>query len=524
MSQLSEATKPEATKTAVQRFLDLVEKVGNKVPHPVVLFLILIAIVWVLSHALYLAGISVSYQVINPRTHKVEETTAAVRSLLTADGVRFMSERMIPIFLGFTALGQLVVAMLGVGVAEEAGLIDALIRKVVRVAPRWSLCYILVFVGILSSIASNAGYLVLIPLAAVAFVKVGRHPLAGLAAGFAAVGGAFSVNLFIKPIDAVLVEFTNDAIHLLDPDKSIGLLSNLWFSVASTLLLTVVVTLITERIIEPRLGKYQGEHAGEANGDQPAEEGAGPSADEARGLRYAVYGLLGVLVFLGLLTLPAGAPLRDPETGALIGDTPFMNSLVVIIAVLFLATGAAYGLGAGTMKGSADVIKAMQKTVAGLSGMILMMFFISQFVAYFNYSNMATVLAISMSDALQGANIGPFWLLIGFIAVVAVIDLFLTAAVAKWAMLAPVFVPLLMRLGVAPDAVLAAYRIGDSVPNISTPMLSMYALILGFFQKYDKNAGVGTVLAMMLPYVVWMLALWTLLFAAWYWSGLPWGL
>jgi aminobenzoyl-glutamate transport protein len=507
----------EVPTTALQRFLGVVEKVGNKVPHPVVLFLILIAIVWVLSHVLYLAGISVSYQAINPQTHKIEETTTAARSLLTADGVRFMLERMIPIFLGFTALGQLIVAMLGVGVAEEAGLIDALIRKVVQIAPRWSLCYILVFVGILSSIASNAGYLVLIPLAAVAFVKVGRHPLAGLAAAFAAVGGAFSVNLFITPIDAVLVEFTNDAIHLLDPSKNIGLLSNLWFSIASTLFLTVVVTLITEWIIEPRLGNYQADHPVEAVGEQPA-------ADEARGLRYAGYALLGVLIFLGLLTLPPGAPLRDATTGDLIGNTPFMNSLVVLIAMVFLATGAAYGFGAGTMKGSANVIKAMQKTVAGLSGMILMMFFISQFVAYFNYSNMATILAINMSDALQGANIGPFWLLIGFVVVIAIFDLFLTGAVAKWAMLAPIFVPLLMRLGVAPEAVLAGYRIGDSVPGISTPMLSMYALILGFFQKYDKNAGVGTVFAMMLPYVVWMLALWTLLFAAWYWLGLPWGL
>jgi aminobenzoyl-glutamate transport protein len=514
----------EAPKTVLQRFLGLVENVGNKVPHPVVLFLILIAIVWVLSHLFYLAGVTVSYQVINPQTHKIEETTTAVRSLLTADGIRFMFERMIPIFLGFTALGQLIVAMLGVGVAEEAGLVDALIRKVVRVAPRWSLCYILVFVGILSSIASNAGYLVLIPLAAVAFVKVGRHPLAGLAAGFAAVGGAFSVNLFITPIDAVLVEFTNDAIHLLDPNKNIGLLSNLWFSIASTLFLTVVVTLITERIIEPRLGKYQGVYPGKSSEYRPAKEGTGPRADEARGLRYAGYGLLGFLVLLGLLTLPPSAPLRDPVTGDLIGNTPFMNSLVVIIAALFLVTGAAYGFGAGTMEGSADVIKAMQKTVAGLSGMILMMFFISQFVAYFNYSNMATILAINMSDVLQGANIGPLWLLIGFVIVIAIFDLFLTGAVAKWAMLAPIFVPLLMRLGVAPEAVLAGYRIGDSVPGISTPMLSMYALILGFFQKYDKNAGVGTLFAMMLPYVVWMLALWTLLFVAWYWLGLPWGL
>jgi aminobenzoyl-glutamate transport protein len=338
------------------------------------------------------------------------------------------------------------------------------------------------------------------------------------------VGGAFSVNLFITPIDAVLVEFTNDAIHLLDPNKNIGLLSNLWFSIASTLFLTVVVTLITERIIEPRLGKYQADHTGEEDGEQPGAEAESPSADEARGLRYAGYALLGVLIFLGLLTLPPGAPLRDATTGDIIGNTPFMNSLVVIIAVLFLVTGAAYGFGAGTMKGFANVIQAMQKTVAGLSGMILMMFFISQFVAYFNYSNMATILAINMSDALQSANIGPFWLLIGFIIVIAIFDLFLTGAVAKWAMLAPIFVPLLLRLGVAPEAALAGYRIGDSVPGISTPMLSMYALILGFFQKYDKKAGVGTLFAMMLPYVMWMLALWTLLFAAWYWLGLPWGL
>jgi aminobenzoyl-glutamate transport protein len=506
----------EAPKGMMHSFLAVVERVGNKVPHPVVLFLILIVIIVVLSHVLYLAGMSVSYQAINPQTHKLEETTAVVRSLLTADGARFMLERMVPIFLGFTALGQLIVAMLGVGVAEEAGLIDALIRKVVRVAPRWALCYILAFVGILSSIASNAGYLVLIPLAAVAFLSVGRHPLAGLAAGFAAVGGAFSVNLFIKPNDAVLVEFTNDAAHLIDPNVSIGLASNLWFGIASTLFLTVVVALVTERLIEPRLGEYKGE--------KPAAESGDISAEQSRGLRYAFFALLGVIVLFGLLALPPGAPLRDPDTGDLIGNTPFMNSLIAVIMVLFLATGAAYGIGAGTMKGVGDIIKAMQKTVVGLSGMILMMFFISQFVAYFNYSNMATILAVSMSDVLQGANIGPFWLLIGFIAVIAIFNLFLTGAVAKWAMLAGIFVPLLMRLGVAPEAVLAAYRIGDSVTNISTPMLSMYALILGFVQKYDKNAGVGTVFAMMLPYVVCMLGLWTLFFALWYWLGLPWGL
>jgi aminobenzoyl-glutamate transport protein len=520
---LVEATKPDVSKSSMQRFLDAVERVGNQVPHPIVLFLILIAIVISLSHIFYLAGTSVSFQVINSQTHEVETRTTSVQSLLRPDGIRFIFEQMIPIFIGFAALGQLIVAMLGVGVAEHAGLVDAMIRKVVRVAPGWALCPILALVGILSSIASNAGYLVLIPLAAVAFLKVGRHPIAGLTAGFAAVGGAFSVNLFIKPIDAVLAEMTNDAIRLIDPSVSIGLASNLWFGIGSTLFLTVVVTLITERVIEPRLGPYHGEPSREAAG-VPGKEQATPSANEPRGLRYALFALVGLGAFFGFLTLTPGAPLRDPTTGAIIGNTPFMNSLVVIIAVVFWGCGAAYGIGAGTMKGIADILKAMEKTIVGLSGMILMMFFISQFVAYFNYSNLATILAINMSDVLQAANVGPFVLLTGFILVVSVLDLFLTGAVAKWAMLAPIFVPLLMRLGVPPDSVVAGYRIGDSVPNIMTPMLSMYALILGFFQRYEPEAGVGTLFTLMLPYAVWMFGLWMLFFSAWYWLGIPWGL
>ncbi len=328
---------------------------------------------------------------------------------------------------------------------------------------------------------------------------------------------------FIKPIDAVLAEMTNDAIRLIDPTVSISLAANLWFGIASTLFLTVLVTLITERVIEPRLGPYHARSSPEL-AEQPASAEAPPSANEPRGLRYALIATVAISAFFALLTLPPGAPLRHPATGAIIGNTPFMNSLVVIIAMVFLACGAAYGIGAGTMKGIADVLKAMEKTIAGLSGMILMMFFISQFVAYFNYSNMATILAITMSDALQTANVGPFWLLIGFILVVCVLDFFLTGAVAKWAMLAPIFIPLMMRLGVAPDAVVAGYRIGDSVPNITTPMLSMYALILGFFQRYERNAGVGTLFTLMLPYAVWMLGLWLVFFSIWYWLGIPWGL
>lgn len=510
----------EASPTLMQRLLDWVEKVGNFVPHPAIIFLILIGVVVVLSHLLQMLGSGVTFEVLNPATDQLEETTMNARSLLSGDGLRFMWERLVPNFLGFTAMGQLIVAMIGVGVAEEAGLINTMIRKLVKLSPRAVLCYIIVLVGILSSIASNAGYLILVPLAGVTFLSVGRHPIAGLAAGFAAVAGTFSVNLFITPGDAVLVELTNDAARLIDPQASIGITSNLWFSIASTLFLMVVVTQVTERIVEPRLAAHGGYQGGAGAGG----EAVTISGEEYRGLKWAGLATLGVLLVVGLIALPASGALRNQETGVLIGDSPFMNGLITLILIVFFAAGVGYGLGAGVFKGTADVIKAIQKTIAGLAGMLFIFFLISQFVAFFNFSNMATILAVNLAETLRAANLGSLPLLIGFILVVSFIDLFITGGIAKWALLAPIFVPVMMRLEIEPEAVLAAYRVGDSVPNIITPLLSMYALIIGFFQKYDPKAGIGTVTAMMLPYVLWMLPLWTVLFLVWHLLGLPWGL
>jgi len=502
---------------AMQRILDVVERAGNKVPHPVIIFLGLIAIVLIVAHILTMAGASVTYPMINAETQKVENVTTSARSLLNVEGIRFMYTSLIPSFMGFTAVGLMIVAMVGAGVAEESGLVKALIRKLVIVSPPKALTYILVFAGILSSVAADAGYLVLIPLAGIAFISIGRHPLAGLAAGFASVAGAFTVNMLIKPLDAVLTEFTNDAIHMVNPAISIDLTANVWFSIVSVLFLTVVITVITERIIEPRLGKYEGEKP-------DGEEGAKISPDEARGLKYAFFGLIGLLAVFALLCLPAGAPLRNPTTGALIGNSPFMNGLIAFIMILFLVTGAAFGLGAKTLKGVPDIIKAMEKAISNLGGLILLLLIISQFIAYFNYTNMATIMAVKMADGLKGANIGPLWLLLGFIFVVAILDLLITGAIAKWAIFAPVFVPVFIQLGVAPESVLAAYRIADSPMNMITPLNAYFVMVVAFAQKYDKNAGVGTLVALMLPYVVGLFVLWTALFIVWYLLGLPWGL
>ena len=505
----------EPSKTLLQKVLDGVERVGNKVPHPAVIFFILAGLVILLSHLLHSLGTSVTYEVVNPQTHQVETATTTVNSLLSADGIRFILTSMVRNLANFGPVAIIFVVMVGVGLAEQAGLMTALIKKIVQVTPRKVVTWILVTVGVVSSVASDAGYLVLIPLGAAAFLSLGRHPLAGLAAAFAGVAGVFGVNFLITPIDGILTEITNDAIHLLDPTRSIALTANFYFAVASSLLLIVVCSLITERVVEPRLGEYRGE--------VPAETSKDVSPEEARGLRFALYALVGSIVLIALLTFPATAPLRDPQTGAIIGNSPFMDSLIVLIMLVFLAVGIGYGVGAKKITSMVNGIDAVTKTFAGLSGLIFLLFVISQFLAYFNYSNIATIVAVDLGDALEQANLGSIPLLLGFITITGAVGVLIVGAVPKWAIFAPIFVPLFMKLGIAPDAVLAAYRVGDSPPNGMSPLMPYFALIVVFAQRYQKDAGVGTVVAMMLPYCIGISVVWILLSLAWELLGLPYG-
>jgi aminobenzoyl-glutamate transport protein len=504
----------EAPKTGLQKVLDLVERVGNKVPHPAVLFFLLIALIVLLSVVLQATGISVTYQRLNPQTHKTEDVTTTVQSLLSADGIRFIVTSVVPNFINFGPVGIILVAMIGVGLAEQAGLIGALIRKIVLVAPRSAMTAIIVALGVVSSIASDAGYLVLIPLGAAAFHSLGRHPLVGLAAAFAGVAAAFGVNVLVKPIDGILAEMTNDAAHIVDPGKSIELTANFYFGIVSSIVLIAVCTVVTQWIVEPRLGKYEG---------APPEESEGLSPEESRGLWFALIAFSIVTVILLGLSLPSGAPLRNPKTNELIGDSPFMASLVFLIMIVFLVSGVAYGLGAGTIKNVDDGINAVTKTFADLGGLLFLFFVISQFVAYFNYSNIGTILAIKLANLLQEANLGNALLLLGFILIGFVLCFPLPNILPKWAIMAPIFVPLFLKLGIGPDVVLAAYRVSDSPPNVINPLLPHFALVVGFAQRYDRNAGVGTIVALMLPYTVVTAVVWVLLFFAWYLLGLPFG-
>jgi aminobenzoyl-glutamate transport protein len=348
---------------------------------------------------------------------------------------------------------------------------------------------------------------------------VGRNPLAGIAAAFAGVAAGFGVNFLITPLDGVLTEITNDASALVDPNAEIDLAANLYFGIISAIFVTVVLTFVTARLVEGRIGPYDPADAG----DQPEEIEVEDSEGEARGLRYALWATLGVIVVIGLLTVIPGAPLQDPETGRVIGDSPFMDSLILIISLIFFAAGLAYGRGAGTITTKAGVLSSITKSWAGLASLLFLFLLIAQFIAYFNFSNMAQVAAVQLGDLLERADIGAIWLLIGFIIVTMVVDLVMPAAIAKWAILAPIFIPLLIRLNVTPQTVLAAYRVGDSPLNVVTPLMAYFPLIVVFVQRYQKSAGIGTVVALMIPYVIILSVSWIALFVAWYLIGIPWG-
>lgn len=544
---MADATGEE--RTFLQKMLDGIESVGNRVPHPAIIFLGLIGLLFVVSHIFYLLGANAtfevvvpeaisSYEVVVPETlHDYEamvdpqqyeyleelqpvafetaEVTEHVRSLLNADGIRFIFTSAVSNFQQFGVVAVIIVAMIGVGLAEEAGLISALIKRLVQVTPGGLITPIIVFIGVLSSIATDAGYLVLIPLAAAVFLTLGRHPIAGMAAAFAGVGGAFGVNLLITPVDAMLTEITNEAIAILDPTRSMEVTHNFFFGIVSTVLLTILGWLITARLVEPRLGKY--------TGDAVADPNQGVSAAEAKGLQRALLGLIGFVIVIGILSIPSWGPLRHPETGALLGNSPFMDSIIFLVMLAFLITGWCYGTGAGTIKNSLDVINPMVKTIASLSGLIFLLVIISQFLAYFNFSNLGTVGAVTLGDALQDAGLGPIPLLIGLVLATFIVDIFIGGVVPKWALFAPIFVPLMMRLDISPELATAAYRVGDSPMNIVTPLMPYFAFIVTVAQRYEKKAGVGSVISLMLPYMAIFIVAWTLLLILWYILGIPLG-
>ena len=509
----------QGKRNAFTRFLDGVEWLGNLLPHPVSLFALLALGIVLLSGLLGWMGVAVT----DPRPagspNVAEDGMIRAVSLMNGDGLRRIFTGLVDNFTSFAPLGVVLVAMLGVGVAEKSGLLSAAVRSMVLGAPPKLVTVAIVFAGIISNTASEVGYVVLIPLGGAIYYALGRHPLAGMAAAFAGVSGGYSANLLIGTIDPLLAGITQEAAQLIDPDYTVLATANWYFMFVSTFLVAGIGSLVSIYIVEPKLGPYD---ASKADPDVLDDGMMQPLTDiERKGLRWAGVALLGVLGLMALTLVPEWGVLRNAETGDRM-DSPFFDGFVVWILIFFIAIGYAYGRATGSMKTDRDVIDAMSAALSALGLYIVLVFFAAQFVAFFGWTNLGAITAVTGANFLvESGMTGPV-VFFAFIAICAVINLSLGSASAQWAVTAPIFVPMLMLIGYAPEAIQAAYRIGDSTTNIITPMMSYFGLILAWATRYQKDLGVGTLIAMMLPYTIFFITAWSVFFYLWtFVFGLP---
>lgn len=490
-------------KSLVDRFLSTVERIGNMLPHPATLFASFAVLVVIASWIASFFDLSV----IHPGTQ--EEIKSF--NLLSAEGLHLILSKMVTNFTNFAPLGTVLVSLLGIGIAEGSGLIGTVLKKIVLSSPKKLLTFVIVFAGIISNTASEVGYVLLVPLAAVIFLAAGRHPIAGLAAAFAGVSGGYSANLLLGTIDPLLAGLSEEAARILVADYVVNPASNYYFMFVSTFLIAILGTWVTEKIVIPRLGAYEGEE--KAISIEPLD------AAEKKGLKYALFASLLFTAFILGGLIPYDGYLRGDE-GAIL-KSPFMSGIVAFIFLGSAFAGIAYGIGAKTFKNDSDVMKGMSKAMETLGSYIVLVFFAAQFVAYFNWTNLGLIFAIEGAETLQKSGLGAIPLMLCFVIVSALINLIMGSASAKWAIMAPVFIPMFMLLGYSPEFVQVAYRIGDSVTNIISPMMSYFALIVAFMQRYDKKAGIGTIVSTMLPYTVVFFIGWSIMLIIWILLGLP---
>ena len=485
-------------------FLTAVERGGNALPHPATLFALLSGVVILVSDIAVRAGI----EAIHPGTQDLIEPV----SLLTVAGLHRILVEMVTNFTGFAPLGTVLVSMLGIGVMEASGLIGAVLRMLVLSAPKRLLTFVIVLSGVLSNTASEIGYVLLVPLGGIIFLGAGRHPIAGLAAAFAGVSGGYSANLLLGTIDPLLAGLSEEAAQIVQPGYVVNPAANYFFMVVSTFVVAAAGTWVTERIVIPRLGEYKG--------GEPAAAIDELSAGERRGLRFAAVATAIFGAFLLWGTVPADGFLRNPESGSLL-RSPFLSGIVAFIFLGGTGVGIAYGVGAGRFRSDTDVMNGMGKTIGTLGSYLVLVFFAAQFVAYFNWTNLGLIMAVKGAETLRASGLGGIPLMLAFVLLSSALNLLMGSASAKWAVMAPVFVPMFMLLGYSPELTQTAYRIGDSTSNVIAPMMSYFALIVAFFERYDRTSGIGTVVATMLPYTVVFLACWSLMLVVWMLLGLP---
>ncbi len=500
--------------TLIDKFLNRIERLGNALPHPATLFLIFALAVIVISWIV--ANFDVS--VIHPGTKAIVKPF----NLISKEGLHKILTEMVVNFTSFAPLGTVLVAMLGIGIAESSGLFSTLIKLIVNSSPKKLITFVIVFAGVMSNMASEVGYVLLVPLGGIIFMGFGRHPIAGLAAAFAGVSGGYSANLLLGTIDPLLSGLSTEAAQIIDINYIVNPAANYYFMFVSTFFIAAAGTIVTEKIVEPRLGKYVDENNSTNTITKEEQNMKTLDKREIKGLIYSLVSLLFIVAIILLGTVPQYGFLRDPKTFELL-HSPFMSGIVAIIFLSSAIAGIFYGIGAGTFKSDADVMKGMGKSIEALGGYIVLVFFAAQFVAFFKWTNLGLIFAIKGASVLQATGLGIVPLLILFIILSAFINLIMGSASAKWAIMAPVFIPMFMILGYSPELIQCAYRVGDSVTNVISPMMSYFALIVAFLSKYDKKAGIGTVIATMLPYSFVFFIIWTILFLIWFGLGLPLG-
>ncbi|MFN7519566.1 MAG: AbgT family transporter [Lysobacteraceae bacterium] len=504
----SDALPAAAPRTAVDRFLAIVERAGNLLPHPATLFFLLTLAVVALSAIAAQFDLSVAHP-------KTGEPVVPV-NLLSVEGLQRIMGGLVTNFTGFAPLGTVLVALIGIGVAEHSGLIGACLRIVVLNAPRFLLTPIVVFAGVMSNMASEIGYVLLVPLAGLLYLAAGRHPLLGIAAAFAGVSGGYSANLLLGTIDPLLSGLSEEAARIVDPSYTVSAAANMYFMQASTPLITLLGWWVTEKIVARRFpdGSY-------GKGDEKIEA---ITAAEKRGLLFAGIATVVLAALLLLATVPANGVLRIAgETDTLKALAPFLSAIVALIFVAGAVIGIAYGVGAGTIKSDTDVVNGMSKSMQTLGSYLVLVFFAAQFVALFNWTNLGLIFAVEGAELLKALGLPKIPLLLGFILLTATVNLAMGSASAKWALMAPVFVPMFMLLGYSPEVTQTAYRVGDSVTNIISPMMSYFAIVIAFLQRYEPKAGIGTVVATMIPYSITFFIGWSALFALWIFMGWPLG-
>lgn len=499
------------------RWLNGIERVGNRLPHPIALFAVLAAGIVLLSAICHALGISGTGELVVDG--KLTETTVEAVSLLNKEGLTYMITNAVHNFTTYAPLGMTLVAMLGVGVAEQSGLIHALLKGTVKVTPAKLITPAVVFLGVMSNVATDAGYVILIPLGAIIFKAYGRHPMAGLAAAFAGVSGGFSANLLIGSLDPLLAGISQTASSIIDPNYEVAVMGNYYFLFASTFLITLLGTLVTDKIVEPRLEKYHEEGMEEEDPLQVI------TPEEKKGMIWAGLTALLFLAMVGVAMVSKDSFLRN-ENGSIFGNptSPFVSGIIVLISLFFFLPGAVYGKCVGTFTKENGICNAMSKAMSSMGSFLALAFISAQFINYFNYTKLGTIVALKGANFFKETNIGLVPLLIIFIFFSAFMNLFMGSASAKWNILAPVFVPMFMLLGYSPELCQLAYRIGDSATNIVTPMMTYFAVILTFVQKYDKKAGIGTITATMIPYSIAFLVGWILMLIMWLLLELPIGI